>query len=124
MGKLHHTFIGDRKHWERRNVRPDFDSRNDWTTPRGRSIVYVTRKGRTVLIEPPSHPRKGTIMVGCVSGYYEPEWDEQCAWSALEDIVRAHSQDWHDEELVPTRTFANPAEVLSAAREMIAGGAP
>ncbi len=118
----HHAFIGDRKHWDRRNVRAGLEPRNDWTTPRGKSIVYVTRKGHTVLIEHPSHPRKGTIMVGAVSGYYEPEWDEQCAWSALEDIVYAHFQDWDasGNDLIQTRSFSSVGDVFRAAHEIIA----
>lgn len=130
----HHAFIGDRKHWERRNVRADVQPRNDWTTPRGKSIVYVTRKGHTVLIEHPSHPRKGTIMVGATTGYYEPEWDEQCAWSALKDIVRNHFTNWDclirdtlaDFDVGPssgrylTRDLSTVSQIFRAADEMVA----
>lgn len=115
----HHAFVGDRKHWDRSSVRADFKPHSRWSGRAGRSIVHVTREGRTVLIEPPTHPRKGTIMVGCVSGYYEPEWDEQCAWSALEDQVRTYFTDWNEEDPRPTRHFAGPGDILRAAHEMI-----
>lgn len=119
LQNYHHAFIGDRKHWERSSVRADFRPRGGWSGRAGKSIVHTTRAGRTVLIEPPTHPRKGTIMVGCVSGYYEPEWDEQCAWSALEDQVRTHFTDWNEESPRPTRHFAGPSDILRAAREMV-----
>lgn len=115
----HQAFIGDRKHWERSGVRADVKPHSSWSGRAGRPIVHVTRKGRTVLIEPPTHPRKGTIMVGCVSGYYEPEWDEQCAWSALKNHVRTYYTDWNRENPSPTRHLARPGDILRAAREMI-----
>ncbi len=118
----HHAFIGERKHWERRRVRADIEPWSSWTTRRGRTIVFNTREGRTVLMEPPSHPRKGTVMVGAVSGYYEPEWDEQCAWSALEDLVIGHFTDYSDWESGPRliRHFESPSDVFAAARDMLA----
>lgn len=33
------------------------------------------------------HPLAGTPMVGGMSGYYEPEWDEETAYEALHHIV-------------------------------------
>lgn len=137
----HHAFIGDRKHWERGRCHPTYEGRNSWTTPRGAEIVFTTRAGRRIVIQPPVHPRKGTIMVGAMSGYYEPEWDEQCAWSALERIVVDRFTDWDLVEVWEEREFAgdddqesdwqvgdaltrdlsSPALILAAAREIIAG---
>lgn len=116
----HETFIGDRKHWDRSSVRHDVTAVEKWSSPRGRAVIYRTREGRTVLMEPPSHPRKGTVMVGSTTGYYEPEWSEQCAWSALVALVRTHFTDWATKgEPVPTRNLASPRDILKAAAEMI-----
>jgi hypothetical protein len=40
-------------------------------------IVYTSRAGNRISMRHPFHPRKGTIMIGGMTGYYEPEWDEQ-----------------------------------------------
>jgi hypothetical protein len=72
-------------------------------------------------MQPPFHPRKGTIMVGAVSGYYEPEWDEECAWRALSQHVYAHFTDWSGEDRPKMlRKFACPGDVLRAAKEIVA----
>lgn len=117
-----HTFISDRKHWDRHRVHPSCTPHNRWGSPRGEPILFVSREGRHILIDPPHHPRKGTIMVGATCGYYEPEWEEQCAWSALEDLVFEHFADYSDWENGPiqTRIFRNPSDILAAAAEMVA----
>ncbi|MBN9033724.1 MAG: hypothetical protein BGO05_26230 [Rhizobiales bacterium 63-7] len=137
----HGTFIGDRKHWDRGRCHPSYEGRNGWGTPRGAEVVFTTRAGRRIVMGPPVHPRKGTIMVGAPSGYYEPEWDEQCAWSALESLVLDHFTDWDLVERWQEREFASEdAEkfewpvggaltrdlssvslIFAAAREIIAG---
>lgn len=120
----HHTFIGDRKHWERSRCHPSYEARNGWIGcgNRGAEIVYQTRAGRTVVIRPPTHPRKGTIMVGGMSGYYEPEWDEEDAWSALECIVFQHFNTFDPEKgnYYGTRSFPTVTSIFAAAREIIA----
>ncbi|HHV66398.1 MAG TPA: hypothetical protein GXX48_01925 [Ochrobactrum intermedium] len=120
----HHTFIGDRKHWERSRCHPSYEARNGWAGcgNRGAEIVYQTRAGHTVVVRPPVHPRKGTVMVGGMSGYYEPEWDEEDAWSALECIVCHHFSEW-DEELETfylTRPLPTVTSIFQAADEIIA----
>lgn len=124
-GNYHKVFIGDRKHWERSPCHPTFEGRNEWTTKRGADIVFVTRAGRHVVMRPPAHPRKGTVMVGCVSGYYEPEWDEESAWAALENLVYGHFTDWGGEqEDAPklTRSLGSVSDIFAAAQEIIASG--
>ncbi|MCI0999176.1 hypothetical protein HWD97_03670 [Ochrobactrum sp. C6C9] len=116
----HHGFIGERKHWERRRCHPSYEGRNSWLHKRGAEILFTTRQGRSMVMSPPSHPRKGTVMVGSMVGYYEPEWDEQDAWSALEDFVMGHFCDFDGDNLVPTRTFSSVASVIQAANEIIA----
>jgi hypothetical protein len=75
------------------------------------------RDGRGyIVLWPPDHPRKGTVMVG----YYEPEWSEQTAWEALVELVRWHFTDCSDEELRPTRALKKPAAIFCAADEMLA----
>ncbi|MCV9910200.1 hypothetical protein OIV19_21635 [Brucella sp. HL-2] len=116
----HHGFIGDHKHWERGRCHPTYEGRNDWLHPRGAQILFTTRKGKPMVMKPPSHPRKGTIMVGCTVGYYEPEWDEQDAWSALQSNVESYFQEFDGENLILTRAFPTVASVFAAAHEIIA----
>lgn len=123
----HGHLITARKHWDRRRCHPKYEPRNDYRTKRGAEILHWTKAGRPVLIKPPTHPRKGTVMVGAVSGYYEPEWDEESAWRALDGLVRGHFTDWDklEQDNVPfgsalTRDLSTPPKVLAAARDMIA----
>ncbi|UXS01113.1 hypothetical protein [Agrobacterium tumefaciens] len=123
----HGNLITARKHWDRRRCHPKCEPRSDYLTKRGAEILHWTKAGAPVLIKPPIHPRKGTVMVGAVSGYYEPEWDEESAWSALDNLVRDHFTDWEriQQENVAlgsalTRDLSTPSKILSAARDMIA----
>lgn len=108
------TRISARKHWERSGCHPTYTG---W----GEQIVRETRAGRKVVLSPPSHPLKGTIMVGAVSGYYEPEWDEETAWDALRSLVYWHFMEYGDGEGKPrpTRTLRTPRQVFQAADDMI-----
>lgn len=65
-------------------------------------------------------PLHGTIGVGAMSGYYEPEWDDSPAWIALKDNVLAHCwvYDSHDPLSLggkPDRKLNNPSQVFAAA---------
>lgn len=111
--------IADRKHWRRGQCYPAYEGRNDWSSPRGAQRLFTTRAGRTMVMSPPYSPPKGTIMVGAMSGYYEPEWDEESAWEALETIVRDHFTDWDEDGPTPLRTFRTPADILRGARDII-----
>lgn len=64
---------------------------------------------------------KGTIMVGGMSGYYEPEWDEESAWCALRQLVHWHFIEVDGETLkvTPTRRLRTPSEIFKAAHEML-----
>ena len=79
-----------------------------------------------IAIFPPYHARKGTIMVGGLSGYYEPEWDETTAYEALVDCLSNHFTDWEnfdeDEGNYPicSRDLSKPRFVFQAANEAIA----
>ena len=124
-GNFHKAFVGDRKHWERSRCHPSYEGRNSWTRRQGAEIVFSTRAGRRIVISPPDYARKGTIMVGATSGYYEPEWDEECAWVALDTLVRDRFTDFQlllDEDYeggVLTRELTTPAQILAAAKEML-----
>ena len=113
----HGMVIRNRKNWERNSVHPKYEA-----IPSFGDVVFKTRKGQLMVMRPPSHPLKGTIMVGGVSGYYEPEWDEECAWSALCSMVYGNFEEYDEveEDLKPTRIFRTPADILRAAREMAA----
>lgn len=71
------------------------------------------------------HPMKGTIMVGAMQGYYEPEWDEETAYSALRSIVTNHFTDWEalmaeDDRPVLTRDLSTKSKLFAAADDMLA----
>lgn len=112
---FHGAVIKERKHWSRSHCHPKWS--DGWQ--QDGSLVFTTRSGRRVLMRPPTHPRKGTVMVGCLSCGYEPEWDEECSWSALVTQVLGHFVMWDGEDLVPTRAFHNPSEILQGARDII-----
>lgn len=116
--------ITARKHWERcPSVHAD-------TT--GRRCIVLQPKCRAgtkwpyVKVYDARQPRKGTAMIGGMSGYYEPEWDEQTAWEALETLVGNHftdvvfdiKKDRH--ELVSTRNLSSIGAIFAAADEMVA----
>jgi hypothetical protein len=110
------VLIRDRKHWERgASAHNDRDQHGTikWKprNPEGRKYPWS-------YMTPPRQPRKGTVMVGATSGYYEPEWDEQTAWEALEGYVYAHFTDWSVDQPVVTRKFNGPGDILRAAREL------
>lgn len=114
----------ERKHWERSRAKYPMDLRGQ--------IKYRPRDGRDwIVLRRPSHPWKGTVMVGAMSGYYEPEWGEQSAWESLCGIVWDHFTDWTyptdetgDAEWphpVCTRDLSTPTLVFAAAREILGG---
>jgi hypothetical protein len=111
------TLIMARKHWQRgRSVHDECIRQCEIKrpAPNGKGWLWMA---------PPDHPRKGTVMVGAMSGYYEPEWDEECAWSALENLVRCHFTDWnpcHQDTPKVLRRLDTPSEVFRAACEMVA----
>lgn len=109
----HGRLIKDRACWDRSRCHATY-------TGHGDEIVFDTRSGHRVVMRPPSHPLKGTVMVGGMSGYYEPEWDEVDAWSVLDGMVRDHFCDWDGDDLAPTRKIRNPSDVFRCAEEMLA----
>lgn len=113
------TLILDRKHFQRgRSVHGDCFSEFEIKRPAkdGRGWVYA---------KPPSHPWPGTIMVGGMSGYYAPEWDEETAWCALTKAVFCHFTDWcgaelNDEPPRLLRDLSTPSLIFEAAQDMAA----
>lgn len=83
----HGLRIRDRKCWERSRCHQSYKGH-------GNEIVSNTRAGHRIVMREPYHPLKGTIMVGSISGYYEPEWDEETAWGAMHNLVAMHFTDW------------------------------
>lgn len=112
--------VGARKHWERSRCHPSYEGRNGYLTPRGAEIVFTTRAGRTMVMSPPCHPRKGTIMVGGMDGGESPEWSEETAWDSLTEMViwSFTTFDPDTDDLVATRTFRTPSEYLRGAEEL------
>lgn len=117
-----HTCGHDRKHWERHG--------SIHSKPlSSRYLHYLPRHGkRYVTMREPAHPLKGTIMVGAMCGYYEPEWEEETAWESLCNLVIGHFTDWVEVDtgdctaidMVVSRDFYYPSEVFKAAEEIIA----
>lgn len=123
----HAMHFTDRTHWDRGRCHPSHLDDGETRQAKNGAIYYRTRAGNVVSMRPSPHPLKGTPMVGGMSGYYEPEWDERCAWAELEDIVFAEFCEWIDYEdeddigrIVSTRRLNRPADVLQAARELVA----
>jgi len=117
----HGILISDQKHWSRSACRSSYEARKgDWNSPHGDELVFDTRAGRRIVMRPPCHPRRGTVMVGCVSGYYEPEWSEETTWEALRKLVISHFEVRENGRLVKWRVFRSAGEVLTAAREIVA----
>jgi len=117
-------FIGERKHWERCRVHDGYVPLRNWVGRGDRDIgshIYRARSGHLIAMKPPTHPRKGTMMVGAMSGYYEPEWDEQTAWSALCDFLHIHYTDWREDGDCPLlRPLDTVAEIFAAAQDAAA----
>lgn len=116
--------VKDRKHWERCPSRhaDALQQGTIVTAPRGRigstyPYVHVTA---------PSHPLKGTLMVGSMSGYEEPEWEEECAYGALLKFLQYQFFDYDPEtdEGHCTRDLSIPRLVFQAAEDVIAGRVP
>ncbi|WP_376959676.1 hypothetical protein ABNQ39_07135 [Azospirillum sp. A26] len=61
-------------------------------------IKHPARDGNGwVYMRPPSHPLKGTPMVGRTVGYEEPEWEERTALEELMECIR-----WSDKPATMT----------------------
>lgn len=122
-GRNYHGYvIRERKHAER--VASCHDE------PMGGMMVITQPRGRAgtrfpyVKLYPPSHPRKGTIMVGAMCGYYEPEWEEECAFAALSMHVYGHFTDWEactsiDDVPGLTRDLSTISKLFASADEMV-----
>lgn len=116
----------DRKHWDRNRARYPMDlAGRIYRKPR-------TGDGMIVLSEQHLNPWPGTVMMGWTVGYYEPEWEEDDAWTLLEQGVREHWTDYRelppetvdgmefsDFEIVCLRRFRNPSQILKAAHQLI-----
>ncbi|MBP8235695.1 MAG: hypothetical protein KAY22_25705 [Rhizorhabdus sp.] len=121
----HGLNIWARKHFERTvSVHTDIMREGEMV------IAPKCREGSRfpyIKLYPPSHPWPGTIMVGGMSGYYEPEWEEESAWGALHQIVSDRFTDWdavyREDESAPwlTRRLRTPSDIFAAADEMVRG---
>ncbi|GEM_PF-2085077 len=122
----HGAIINARKHAERwPSCHDDMD---------GRVLMITLPRCRAgsphpyIKLMKPHHPRKGTVMVGAMSGYYEPEWDEECAFVAFRRHVVDHFTDWKalmdDDHLGPcmTRDLSTVSKLFAAANDILAAG--
>lgn len=123
----HAVFMPDRRHWDRSPCHPTHEPWNRWSTPRGMPRRFVTKAGQHMVMEPPSTPLAGTIMVGAMSYGEEPEWSEETAYEALAETVSwCFMEIGHEDDdcLVRfTRRLVTPTEIFAAAREIIAADA-
>ena len=120
----HGLIIRDRTCWERSPCHPSHEVGVHFRGGERRFCVEA-RSGHRYMISPPSHPLKGTVMVGATSGYYEPEWDEETAYGALCQQVSAHFTDWEayasdDNGPWITRDLSSVSKLFAAADEMVA----
>lgn len=121
----HGLIIRAKKHWQR-CVSVHADA---FSSCEGEYVIAPKCRQGTrypyIHVRPPSHPWPGTVMVGAMQGYYEPEWDEECAWSALHSIVTCHFTDWDavaredDSVAWSTRRLRTPADIFRAANDII-----
>lgn len=112
----YHSIVGmDRKHWDRHcSVHSDLMYGDILVTPRSGKYWIKMRE--------PSHPLKGTMMIGWMSGGESPEWDEQDAWARLVCWVHDYfTQYGHESGPISTRRLQNPADIFAAVPEVIAG---
>lgn len=122
---FHGVLMPGRQHWRRSRCHASYIPTNHWGTPRGMPRRYETRAGRPMVMRPPSHPLRGTVMVGATSGGEQPEWDEETAYESLLGMVWGFFLEWSDadETFYCTRCLRTPREVFAAAREVIAADA-
>lgn len=118
------TLITERKHM-RRWPRPKAINR---VSDGPHDIVARRPGGGVTVFRQPSDPRKGTLMVGSMSGHETPEWDEEDCWQALRSIVFAHFTDWDLMEAggsssparpLIQRDLSSPSMVFKAADELV-----
>ncbi len=114
----HGLHIRARKHWERSIAihgiaRPDGYA----TSPRCRTGHQYP----FIHVYPPLHPWPRTAMIGGMTGYYEPEWDEESAYGALATYVHYAFMDYTDAgEMMAARPLRTPRQIFAAAAELIA----
>ncbi|WP_054945004.1 hypothetical protein [Novosphingobium sp. KN65.2] len=118
----HGLIIRDRTDWERSWCHP---SHHIGWHREGEMYCVEARKGYRYMVRMPSHPLKGTIMVGAMEGYYEPEWDEETAYGALRTIVIDRFTCWEaifaeDDRPCMTRDLSTVSKLFAAADEMVA----
>lgn len=109
----------DRKHWERHRARYPLDLRGD--------IKFRPKNGSDwIVMREPSYALKGTVMVGWMSGYYEPEWEERSAWCALVEWLLDYYFEFDEQtgQAYCSRDLRTTEKILYAARDAIASKGP
>jgi len=98
-----------------------FDRRS-YTRPRSLRAINPAVEGDWIV------PKRGTIAVGGMSGYEEPEWDDEPAFFALvglvywETVGDPDSQDDVSRMRAAERGLGSPAGVFKLAAEMVSRG--
>lgn len=92
------------------------------------------RKGaqRQKSLSSTNTPKKGTLMVGALAVGCEPEWDEECCWIALADLVHNHCINWEEITLQngetigwrTTRDLSTVGQIFRAADDLVAIATP
>lgn len=120
----------DHKHWDRsvsahRDMWRDRDILLEPSCRTGTRYPYIK-------VTEPTTCWRGTAMVGWMSGYEEPEWEQRTAWEYLENLVRnstmdivqdpeGDGEDIPDFDWIQTVRHPNPAAILRFARGMLGG---
>lgn len=83
---------------------------------------YVPGKSGEFYIALCNHPAalKGTPMAGTMTGYYEPEWEEEPVWDQLRAWTYCQMTNWRaDPPELECRRPKNPSQILAKARELL-----
>lgn len=83
-------------------------------------------RSRNVAFSHHFNQMHGTVGYGCVSGYDEPEWDDDCCWSILAGYVFESFTDWENyngedggpKNHCPHKLKRNTAAILKYSREL------
>ncbi len=68
-------------------------------------------------------PKKNTVVYGQMNGYYEPEWEENDAYSHLKQLVEDHFTDWknwdYESYPQPAIQIKTPSDVFGHADKLL-----
>jgi hypothetical protein len=107
------SVVCDRKHWELgRSTNDEIIGERMTKRPTANGDAWI-------WMRPPTHARKGTIMVGGMTEGQEPEWVETDAYEALCRYVFVTGSEWTGDGPVNSPDMSSPSKVFIAAETLI-----